>query len=70
MNGISFWEKDAAKISAIVESFDRVLDNSYIWVTNLKEHKSWCSEKTKEYFGLTSSGDCLASLGTHGSVSH
>ena len=54
MNGISFWEKDAAKISAIVESFDRVLDNSYIWVTNLKEHKSWCSEKTKEYFGLTS----------------
>ncbi len=53
MNQITFWEKAATKISAIVEAIDQNLDNSYIWVTNLKEHESWCSTKVKEYFGLS-----------------
>lgn len=53
MSKISFWEKDAAKISEIVEAIDRISDNSFLWVTNIKEHESWCSERTKEYFGLS-----------------
>ena len=53
MNQINFWEKAATNISAIVEAIDQNLDNSYTWVTNLKEHESWCSTKVKEYFGLS-----------------
>ena len=53
MNECTFWEKAAVKASAIVEAIDQNLDNSYIWVTNLKEHESWCSTKVKEYFGLS-----------------
>lgn len=53
MSKISFWERDATGVSAIVESIDRLSDNSFIWVTNLKEHETWCSEKTKEFFGLS-----------------
>ena len=52
MNQINFWEKAATNVSAIVEAIDQNLDNSYTWVTNLKEHESWCSTKVKEYFGL------------------
>ena len=53
MNQITFWEKTATNVSAIVEAIDQNLDNSYTWVTNLKEHESWCSTKVKEYFGLS-----------------
>lgn len=53
MNGIDFWKKDAGKISAIIESIDSVLSDSFIWVINLKEHQAWCSAETKEYFGLS-----------------
>lgn len=53
MSAIGFWKKDADKVSAMVEAIDRLSDNSYIWVTNLKEQESWCSEKTKEFFGLS-----------------
>ena len=53
MDGMSFWKKDAGKVSAIVESIDELSDNSFIWVTNLKKHISWCSEKTKELFCLS-----------------
>ena len=53
MNQINFWEKAATNVSAIVEAIDQNLDNSYTWVTNLKEHESWCSTKVKEYFGLS-----------------
>lgn len=52
MNEISFWENDVAKVSAILESVDQTLDNSFIWVTNLKKDEVWCSAKTKEFFGL------------------
>ena len=52
MDKVSFWKKDAAKISAIIESLDQNLDDSFIWVTNIKEHETWCSEKTKVFFGL------------------
>lgn len=54
MNEISFWEKDAVKISAIIDSIDCLTDNSFIWVTNLDIQESWCSVKTKEFFGLSS----------------
>ncbi len=47
-----FWEKDANKISAIIDAFDQLSDNSYIWVTNLKKHETWCTEKTQELFSL------------------
>lgn len=53
MREISFWEKDTAKISAIVEAIDRISHNSFLWVANLKEQQSWCSQKTKEFFGLS-----------------
>lgn len=53
MSEISFWKKDAAKVSEIVEAIDRISDNSFLWVTNLKEQQSWCSERTKEFFGLS-----------------
>lgn len=48
-----FWEKNAENFCAIVDKTDRVSSNSYIWITNLKEHETWCSGKTKEFFGLT-----------------
>lgn len=47
-----FWEKDADKISAVIDAFDQLSDNSYIWVTNLKKNETWCSEKTQELFSL------------------
>lgn len=47
-----FWEKNAENIFAIMDKTDRISDNSYLWITNLKEHETWCSEKTKEFFGL------------------
>lgn len=53
MNEIAFWEKDAVKISSILETIDRMNDSSYIWVTNYKKQESWCSLKTKEFFGLS-----------------
>ena len=52
MNGISFWEKDAVEISAIVESIDQNIDSSFTWVISFEEQKTWCSAKTKDYFGL------------------
>lgn len=53
MNQDCFWEKNAEKIFAIINKTDQISNNSYIWITNLKEHESWCSEKTKEFFGLS-----------------
>ena len=53
MNEIGFWEKDAEKISAIIESIDGILGDSYLWVISLKEQQAWCSEKTKDFFGLS-----------------
>ncbi|MGN0279613.1 MAG: EAL domain-containing protein [Lachnospiraceae bacterium] len=47
-----FWEKDADKISAVIDAFDQLSDSSYIWVTNLKKHETWCTEKTQELFSL------------------
>lgn len=52
MGKISLWEKNADKISEIIELMDRLSDNSFLWVTNLKKKESWCSEKTKELFDL------------------
>ena len=52
MNENLFWEKNTEKISAIIDNVNRVSGNSYLWVTNLKERESWCSEKTQEFFGL------------------
>lgn len=53
MNEMSFWEKSAVKAAEIVESIERLSDNSFIWVTNLRENESWCSAKTKDFFGLS-----------------
>ena len=48
-----FLEKNAEKIFAIMNKTDRISNNFYIWITNLKERETWCSEKTKEFFGLS-----------------
>lgn len=53
MNQNCFWKKNAEKIFAIMNKTDRISNNSYIWITNLKERETWCSEKTKEFFGLS-----------------
>lgn len=53
MDEISFWKKDAAKVCEIVESIDRIFDDSFLWVINVKEHEAWCSERTKDFFGLS-----------------
>ena len=53
MDEINFWEKDAVKISAIMEAIDQNSDSSFLWVVSLKGQESWCSEKTKDYFGLS-----------------
>lgn len=53
MRESSFWGEDAGKISAIIEILGRLSDNSYIWVTNLKVHQTWCTEKTRELFGMS-----------------
>ncbi|MCI7322693.1 MAG: sensor domain-containing phosphodiesterase [Lachnospiraceae bacterium] len=54
MKESSFWEKDGRKIVSIIETFDRLSDNSHIWVTDLKEKQTWCTEKTMNLFGLRS----------------
>lgn len=48
-----FWEKNAEKNFAIMNKTDQISNNSYMWITNLKEHETWCSEKTKAFFGLS-----------------
>lgn len=53
MKESSFWGEDVGKVSAIIETFGRLSENSYIWVTNLKEHQTWCTEKTRKLFGLS-----------------
>lgn len=54
MNGIPFFKKGEEKTSAIINSIDRLSNNSYLWVTSIAEHESWCSEKTKDLFQLPS----------------
>lgn len=58
MSEISFWKEEEVKVIEIVETLDRLSDNSFLWVSRLKERKSWCSEKTKEFFGLSAQTFC------------
>lgn len=52
MSEISFWDKDTATVSSIIESICRLCKNTYVWVTNLKTHESWCSKEMKNFFHL------------------
>lgn len=58
MSEISFWKEEEVRVIEIVETLDRLSDNSFLWVSRLKERKSWCSEKTKEFFGLSAQTFC------------
>lgn len=53
MKGIPFFEKAIGKISAIINSMDRLSDNSCTWVTSFADKQSWCSEKTRDLFQLS-----------------
>ncbi|MDY4892148.1 MAG: sensor domain-containing phosphodiesterase [Agathobacter sp.] len=53
MDENKFWEKDADKISAMLNICDHLSSDSYVWVTNLKMNRTWCSEKTRDLFGLS-----------------
>ena len=35
-----------------IEKIDGHFENSCIWVTNIKEKATWCSEKTRELFNI------------------
>lgn len=50
MKNSRFWEKNRVKVAAIMESIDRNTDNSYIWVTDVKESETWCSTKMQDFF--------------------
>lgn len=53
MDETGFWKEDEVRVVEIIETLDRLSDNSFLWVTRLKERRSWCTEKTKEFFGLS-----------------
>ena len=53
MRNSRFWEKNRVKVAAIMESIDRNTDNTYIWVTNVKDTETWCSAKMQDFFGFS-----------------
>ena len=53
MNASCFWEKNGIKAAAIVESIDRNIDGSFLWVTNVKDSETWCSAKMQDFFGFS-----------------
>lgn len=52
MDTSSFLEMDADCFSTIENAMNLIFSNSLLWVTKVKEHKSWCAAATKEFFGL------------------
>lgn len=52
MSESTFWDKYGTSVPAIVDSIDNNMENTFIWVTNLKERQTWCSSKMKDYFGM------------------
>lgn len=52
MKEIVFWEKNDASASAIMEAMDKIFNKSFVWVTDFREHQSWCSVSMMEHFGL------------------
>jgi diguanylate cyclase (GGDEF)-like protein len=53
MNNTSFWKKGADKIEAMIEAVDRNIGPSYIWITDQRQQISWCSGRTRDFFGLS-----------------
>lgn len=53
MDETGFWKEDEVRVVEIIETLDRLSDNSFLWVTRLKERRSWCTGETKEFFGLS-----------------
>lgn len=54
MDKIDFWKKASAKVADIVEFVDKSSDATFLFMVNIKENVTWCSDKTKEFFGLSS----------------
>ena len=50
MNNVFYDERKVKEIMKIFKKIDRHFENSCIWVTNIKEKATWCSEKTRELF--------------------
>lgn len=46
-------EKDNAKVAAIINAMDQIFDRSFVWVTDIRAHQSWCSLSMVDYFGLS-----------------
>ena len=54
MDKIDFWKKASSKVADIVEFVDKSSDATFLFMVNIKENVTWCSDKTKEFFGLSS----------------
>ena len=52
MGEFSFWERNEADISAIIETIGKLHENTYMWITNLDSDEAWCTAETQEHFGL------------------
>ncbi len=52
MNEMHFWCTDSAFISAVMDTVDRLSENSYIFIVNLWTNLAWCSKAAQEFFDL------------------
>ena len=52
MNDVFYDERKVKEIMKIFKKIDRHFENSCIWVTNIKEKVTWCSEKTRALFNI------------------
>ena len=51
MDERKFWNNNSC-ISAVMESADKLISDSYMWVINLKTKEAWCPKNTQDFFGL------------------
>ena len=54
MSNIYYKDKDITEIIYILNKIDDLYGSACIWVTNIKENISWCSEKMMRMFNLES----------------
>lgn len=47
-----FWNGDKGCVSAVLNSVNRMTENSYVFVVNKNSHWTWCSAKMRAYFGM------------------
>lgn len=54
MRDDQFWNGEEGCISAVLNSVNRLTENSYAFVVNRNNGWTWCSSKMRAYFGLDS----------------